>query len=105
MDCPDPDDRHVLAAAVTAEADYLVTDNTDDFPAETGERYDVAVITGDEVAASLARADPKAAARVGRAQIADLSKPPATENEFLERLARTAPQLAIALRAAFGIEP
>lgn len=28
MDCPDPDDRHVLAAVVAAEADFLVTDNT-----------------------------------------------------------------------------
>jgi predicted nucleic acid-binding protein len=104
MTCPDQDDRHVLAAAVAGEADILVTDNTDDFPADTGERYDVAIITGDELAESLVRADPETAARVGRAQIADLINPPSTEKEFLERLARTAPRLAMALGAAFGIE-
>jgi predicted nucleic acid-binding protein len=104
MDCSDRNDRHVLAAAVAGEADFLVTDNTDDFPIDTGERYDVAIMTGDEVAASLVRADPQMAARVGRAQIADLTNPPSTENEFLERLARTAPRFAIALGAAFGIE-
>lgn len=31
---PDPDDRHVLAAAVKAHAEVLVTFNGKDFPAE-----------------------------------------------------------------------
>ena len=30
---PDPDDRHVLAAAITARADLIVTKNLKDFPA------------------------------------------------------------------------
>ena len=61
-------------------------------------------MTGDEVAAFLVRADPQLAARVGRAQIADLTNPPSTEKEFLERLTRTAPHFATALGTAFGIE-
>lgn len=34
LDLPDVDDRHVLAAAVKAHAQVIVTENTKDFPAE-----------------------------------------------------------------------
>jgi predicted nucleic acid-binding protein len=41
-------DRHVLAAAVIAEADVLVTKNVGDFPKESVERYNIEVQTPDQ---------------------------------------------------------
>ena len=34
IEVPDPDDRHVVAAALIGRPDVIVTDNTSDFPAE-----------------------------------------------------------------------
>lgn len=44
----DSKDRHVLAAAIIAEADVLVTKNVDHFPKESVERYNIEVQTPDQ---------------------------------------------------------
>jgi predicted nucleic acid-binding protein len=46
---PDEDDRHVLAAALTAEATVLCTSNTRDFPADAVEPLGVEVLTPDHL--------------------------------------------------------
>jgi predicted nucleic acid-binding protein len=49
LQLPDEDDRHVLAAALAAEANVLCTSNIRDFPIEVVESLGVEVLTPDQL--------------------------------------------------------
>jgi predicted nucleic acid-binding protein len=85
---PDPDDRHVLAAAVKAGADVIVTANLKDFPAEALRQWNVQVVSPDAfVRAQLDLDRDLVYAAVTR--IADsLRHPPGTIADVLARLER-----------------
>ncbi len=48
LELPDPDDRHVVAAALRARADAIVTANVRDFPDDAMTRLDLEVISPDD---------------------------------------------------------
>jgi hypothetical protein len=48
LQLPDEDDRHVLAAAIRAKAQLIVTDNVSDFPASYLAEWDIEARTADD---------------------------------------------------------
>lgn len=95
-----PKDRHVLAAAVHCQCDFLVTDNVKDFPVASCVPFGVAVLTADEFLSEMHEQEPdvvlEVAARLARA----LRKPPMTLHDLVAALARAQlPQFASRLRA------
>ncbi len=55
---PDQDDRHVVAAAILAKANSIVTENVRDFPADILSRYGLTVLTADEFFVNQYHLDP-----------------------------------------------
>ncbi|MBX3314367.1 MAG: PIN domain-containing protein [Actinobacteria bacterium] len=85
-DLPDADDRHVLAAAVTARASHLVTDNLDDFP-DKKIPEGLCVVSPDSFVAALAYGDLERVVQVIEVQAASLANPPMTTSQLLDGLA------------------
>ncbi len=99
LDLPDPDDRHVLAAAIRCSAQVIVTENLRDFPAATLDEYDIEALTADDFLVntySLFRSD---GARALRAVRNRYRNPPMTAADFILDLTRAGlPKLAAAAR-------
>jgi predicted nucleic acid-binding protein len=84
---PDPDDRHVLAAAIHAGATVIVTFNLRDFPSETLSALGVRALHPDDFVLERIEAAPGLACIALQDQLASLSRPPVTRPELLSRLA------------------
>jgi hypothetical protein len=80
---PDPDDRHVLAAAIVAGTDVIVTCNLRDFPAEALDPYNIEAQHPDEFIRHLLDLAPVVAVEAVREQQARLVNPPVTMPDLL----------------------
>ena len=85
---PDPDDRHVLAAAVRAGADVIVTYNLSDFPAETLTIYGIEAQHPDDFIRHLLDLAPNVVCAAAKRQRQNLKNPPKTVEEFFDALER-----------------
>jgi predicted nucleic acid-binding protein len=85
---PDPDDRHVLAAAIHAEANQIVTMNLKHFPAAALELYGIEPVHPDAFMLRLFQTAPILVFAGLKKQRASLSRPPVTQVELLETLER-----------------
>jgi predicted nucleic acid-binding protein len=86
LSLPDPDDRHVLAAAIRARAEVIVTYNLSDFPPDTLARFGIEAQHPDDFLLYLldVARDPVHAAI--KRQRESLRNPPKTAEEFLATL-------------------
>ncbi len=83
LDLPDPDDRHVLAAAIRSSAQVIVTENHRDFPAEKIAPYDVETLSADDMLANTYALFRQGGARALRKVRQRYDNPPMTASEFL----------------------
>lgn len=86
LDLPDPDDRHVLAAAIRTRASVIVTFNLKDFPADILERMGMEAQHPDEFISHLIDLNSGAVCLAAKQQRESLKNPPQTVEDFLSTL-------------------
>jgi predicted nucleic acid-binding protein len=84
---PDPDDRHVVAAAIRAKAQTIVTNNISDFPEEVLQAWDIEAQTADEFVVGLVAINRDLVIETLIEQRADLRTRPLLPRAFLNGLA------------------
>lgn len=99
LELPDPDDRHVLAAAIRCSAQVIVTENHKDFPSDILDDFDIETLSADDMLANtydLFRGEGVRSLRRIRQRYGN---PPFTASEFLLDLTRCGlPKLAAMAR-------
>jgi hypothetical protein len=88
IDLPDPDDRHVLAAAIHEHAQAIITNNARDFPADKLRPWGVEAISADDFVHDQIDLHPNVVWSCVQ-QIADAWRnPPGTPADVLDKLHR-----------------
>lgn len=96
---PDPDDRHVLAAAIRCGADTIVTFNLKDFPEDAHRPYGIEAQHPDEFLTCQLDLAPNLVCSAAKKQRSSLKKPPMSVEEYRSSLERQGlPQTVSSLR-------
>lgn len=96
---PDPDDRHILAAAIRGRADGIVTFNLADFPPDALACYGIEAQHPDDFIVHLLDLAPGTVCAAVKRQRENLHNPPKTAEELLATFASQGlPQTVARLR-------
>lgn len=88
LDLPDPDDRHVLAAAIRTSADVIVTRNLRDFPQSQLDPYGIDAQHPDAFIMQLFESNPEEVFAAAQEHRGSLRNPPTSVEEYLGMLSR-----------------
>lgn len=99
LDAADPDDAHVVAAALAARADGIVTQNVRDFRTNELAAIGIELQSFDEFLLNQWTLAPQVVLDVLREMEAHRNRPPKTVDELLNALQQPAPGFVTAVRA------
>lgn len=85
---PDPNDRHVVAAAIKGRADVIVTKNLRDFPSDTLNKFGIEAQHPDEFVSHLLDLSLPKICRAVQLHRISLKHPPKSTSEYLGTLER-----------------
>jgi len=88
LQLPDLNDRHVLATAIQAKAEVIVTFNLHDFPKSILQCYEVEAIPPDKMVMRLIREAPILVRQVAKSHRMSLTRPSFSPSEYLVMLER-----------------
>ncbi|MFC8129507.1 PIN domain-containing protein [Streptomyces sp. NPDC057302] len=100
LELPDPDDRHVLAAAIRSKAEVIVTSNLTDFPADRLEPWNVQAVHPDDFVLAQIDLDSHLVSEILQDIAKSWKNPGATVQDVIASLESNGlPKSATALRA------
>ena len=85
---PDPNDHHIVEAAVVANATLIVTDNGADFPRKMMKKFDIDIVSADEFLARLATAHVERALSAIETMVAEMVDIASSREEFFDKMRR-----------------
>lgn len=104
LELPDPDDRHILAAAIVGHTDAIVTFNMKDFPNEVALKHGVEILHPDDFLTSRYDLNPVRTLTAVKEVRSRLKRPPLSASEYLDKLEATGlPQTCQKLREAIEL--
>ena len=88
IELPDPNDRHVLAAAIVGRCNGIITCNLKDFPANAVARYGIEIVHPDDFIVNVIDLDEARAVAACRRHRAAMGESAPTPDEYLASLER-----------------
>ncbi|WP_072033813.1 PIN domain-containing protein [Dickeya chrysanthemi] len=102
LDAPDPDDRHVVAAAVRGNAEIIVTFNLKDFPQPSLNNFGIEAQHPDDFMTDLFDLNQALVLSAVNKQRRNMKRPPKSVGEYLDALLRQGLPQTVTELSKFG---